>query len=70
MFWPLLFEELVWHLSTQLNDSDLAAYINYFYQRRDKLRRFIPVLVYALVYPSIASNLVTLATLSPWSDSI
>ena len=29
-----------------------------------------PLLVHALVYPSITSNLVTLATLSPNSDSV
>ena len=29
-----------------------------------------PLLVNALVYPSIASNLVTLANLSPKSDSV
>ena len=29
-----------------------------------------PLLVNDLVYPSITSNLVTLATLSPWSDSV
>ena len=29
-----------------------------------------PLIVGALVYPSIDSNLVTLATLIPWSDSV
>ena len=69
-FRPLSLRELVWHLITQVNDSDLAVYINVFCLRRDKRRRFIPFLVYALVYPIIASNLLTLANLSPWSDSI
>ena len=69
-FHPLPFGEIVWHLSTQVNDSDISAYISVFEPRRDKRRRFIPFMVYALVYPSIASNLMTLATLSPWSDSI
>ena len=58
------------HLSTQVNDGILAAYITVFESRRGKRRRFIPFLVYDLIYPSIASNLVTLATLSPWSDSV
>ena len=60
----------MWHLSTQVNDSDLADYITVFDPRRDKRRRFIPFLVYALVYPIIASNLVTLDTLSPCSESV
>ena len=60
----------MWHLITQVNDSDISADINAFDPRRDKRRHFIPFLVYALVYPSIASNLVTLATLSPWSDYV
>ena len=62
--------DIVWHLSTQLNDSDLDAYIIAFGTSRDKSRRFITFLVYALLYPSIPSNLVTLDTLSPWYDSI
>ena len=69
-FWPLLFGELMWHLSTQRTYSNLAYYITVFDTRRDKRRRFIPFLVYALVYPSIASNFVTLDTLSTWSDSV
>ena len=59
------FGELVWHLSTQVKNIDIAAYITVFDSRRDKRRLFIPFQVYALVYPSIASNLVTLDTLSP-----
>ena len=62
--------ELVWYLRTQVNDSDLAAYVTIFDLRSYKCRRFIPFLVYALVYPSIANNLVTLATLSTWSASV
>ena len=62
--------EIVWHLNTQGNDVLLAAYINVFDPRRGKRRCFIPFLVYALVYPSISSNLITLATLSPWSDPV
>ena len=57
-------------LSTQVNDSDLAAYITVFDPRRDKRRRFIPCLFYALVYPSIDSNILTLATRSPLCDSV
>ena len=53
-----------------MNDSDLAAYITVFDPRRSNRRRFIPFLVYDPVYPSIASNLVTLDTLIPWSDSL
>ena len=64
------FGELVWYLSTQVKNSDLVAYITVFDPRRDKRRRFIPFLVYYLVYPIISSNLVTLDTISPWSDSI
>ena len=62
--------EIMWHLSTPVSDSDMAAYISIFDLMRDKCRRFIPFLVYNLVYPSIASSLVTLATLSPCSDSV
>ena len=50
-----------------MNDSDIYAYITVFDPSRDKRGRFNPFLVYALVYLSIESNLVTLATLSPWS---
>ena len=60
----------MWHLSTQVNNGLLASYMTDFYPRRGKHRRFITFLVYALVYRSIASNLVTLATLIPWSDSV
>ena len=60
----------MWHLSTKVNNSDLSAYINVFDPIRGKRRHFITFLVYALVYLSIASNLVNLATLSPWSDSV
>ena len=60
----------MWHLITQVNDADLAYYINVLELSRYKRRRFIPFLVYALFYPIIASNLMNLATLSPWSDSM
>ena len=70
MFWPLTFRELVLHLITHVNHGILTAEITVFDPRRDKRRCFIPCLVYALVYPIIASNHVTLATLSPWYDSI
>ena len=53
-----------------MNDSDLATYINVFDPRSGKRRRFIPFMFYALVYLIISSNLVTLATLSPWSDYV
>ena len=69
-FWNFPFRELVWHLRTQVNNSDLASYISVFDPRRGKLERFIPFLVYVLVYPIIAGNLVTLATLSHWSNSV
>ena len=69
-FWPLPFGEIVWHLRTQVNDSDISAYITVFETRRDKSRCFIPSLFYNLVYPSIASNPITLATLSPWYESV
>ena len=69
-FWPLPLGEIVWHLRTKVNNSDLAAYISIFDLRRGKRRRFTPFLVYALVYPIIASKLATLTTLSSWSDSI
>ena len=61
--------ELVWHIIKQVNYSDLDAYITVFDPSRGKRRFFIPFLVYALVYPIIASNLVTLDTLSPWYES-
>ena len=56
--------------SQQVNDSDIAAQITVFYLRRDNRRRFTPFLVYALIYPIIAIHLMTLATLSPWQDSV
>ena len=68
--WPFPLGELVWHLISQVNHSDLAAYITVFDPRRDKRRRSIPFMIYALFYPSISSNLVTLNTLSPWSDYV
>ena len=55
----------MWHLSTQVNNGLLAVYITVFDLRRGKIRCFTPFLVCALVYTSIASKLVTLATLSP-----
>ena len=69
-FWHFPFGGLVWHLSTEVNNIDLDAYITVFSLRRGKRGRFIPFLVYALVYRSIPINLMTLATLNPWSDSI
>ena len=70
MFQPSPFGDLVCHLSTQVNTGLLSAYITIFDPRRDKRRFFIPYLVYALIYPSIASKLVTLDNLSPWSDYV
>ena len=70
MFCPLPFGGLVWHLITQVIYIDLAAYITVFGPRRDKRRQFITFLVYDMVYPSISSNLVILATLSPWYDYV
>ena len=67
---PFSFRELVWHLSTQVNGSDIAAYITVFDLRRVKRRRFIPFLVDSMVYMSIASKFTTLATLSPWYESV
>ena len=64
------FGDLVWHLMTQVNNGLLAAYITDFDPKRDKRRCFIPCLVYALAYLSIASNLVTLATISPRSECV
>ena len=69
-FWPLNSEEILWHLSTQVNGGLIASYINVFDPRRDKHMCFILFLVYAVIYPIIASNLEILATLSPWSDSV
>ena len=48
-----------------MNGSYLAAYTTVFDPRWDKRRRFILFLVYDFFYPIIASDLVTLATLSP-----
>ena len=67
---PFTSGELVWHLITQVNDSLLAACINIFDLRNDNHRSFIYLLVYALFYLIIAINLVTLAILSPLSDSV
>ena len=69
-FCPLPLGDLVFHLITQMNNGIIAAYITVFDLRRGNRRRFIPFLVYDMVYPSIASNLVILATLSPWSNSV
>ena len=69
-FLPSPLRDLVWHLRTHVNNSILDAYITVFYPRRDKNRCLIPCLVYTLVYPSISSNLVTLATLRPWYESV
>ena len=69
-FRTLPFGDLVWHLSTQMNDGNLAAYITVFDPRSGKHRPFIQFLVYALVYTSIDSNLVTLDTPSPWYKSV
>ena len=69
-FRPLPFRELVWHLSTQVNNGLLADYITIFDPSRDKCRCFIPFLVYDLVYLSIGSNLVTLDILSSSSESV
>ena len=43
-FRPFPLWGIVWHLSTQVKDSDLSDYINVFDPMRDKLRRFIPFL--------------------------
>ena len=69
-FWTLPFRELVWHLNTQVNNGDLTTYITFFDPMRGNRRRFVPFLVYSLVYPSIDSKLVILATLSPWYDAL
>ena len=60
----------MWHLSKQVDDILLADYMTVFDLRSGKCRIFILFLVYALVYPSIASNLLTLDVLSPWYDSV
>ena len=44
-FLPFTLEELVCHLSTQVNGGDIAAYIAVFEPRRVKIRRFITFLV-------------------------
>ena len=64
------FCELVWHISTYVNNGFLAAYINVLDLRRYRRRCFSPFLVYTLFYPIIAINLVTLYTLSPRSESV
>ena len=69
-FWSLPLGEIVWHHSTQVNNSYLAAHINVSDLRRSKRRHFIHFMVYALVYPGISSNLVTLATISPRYESM
>ena len=60
----------MWHLRTQVDNDILAVYTTFFDPSRDERRCFIPFLVYALVYPIISSNLVTLATLSLRSDYV
>ena len=67
---PSPFGELVRHLITQVKICLLFTYITVFDPKRGNHRYFIPFLVYDLVYPSIYINLATLATLSPWSDSV
>ena len=69
-FRPFPFGDILWHLSTQVNNGLLAAYIIVLEPRRGNCWCFITCLVYALVYLSIASNLVTLATLSTWSEFV
>ena len=68
-FWNFPFGGLVWHFSTKANDGILYVYVTVFEPRRVKRRQLINFLVYALVYPSIDSNLVNLAILSNWSES-
>ena len=70
IFWPFPFKELMWNLITQVNKDILSDQITVFDPSNGKRRRLILFMVYALVYPSIGSNLVTLDTLSPWYDSI
>ena len=53
-----------------MNKGLIAVYITIFDPRRGNRRCFITSLVYNLVYLSIDINLVTLATLSPKSDSV
>ena len=53
-----------------MNAGLLDVYITVFYPSRGKRKHFIKFLVYALVCPIIDSNLVTLATLSNWSDCV
>ena len=60
----------MWNIITQGNNGLLSSYITVFDLRRVNCRRFIPFLIYALVYLSIASNLVTLDNLSPYPDSV
>ena len=69
-FWPSPLGGILWYLITQVNNALLAAYITFFDPSRGKCRFFIPFLVYALVYLSIDSNLVTLDTPSTKSDSV
>ena len=69
-FWNLYLGELAWYLIAQVNDSILSYYIIVFDLKRVKHRRFIPFMVYALVYLSISSNLVTLDTQIPWSEYV
>ena len=53
-----------------MNNGDIVDEVPVFVPRRDKHRRFIPNLIYAMVNPIIDRNLVTLATVSPWSDLV
>ena len=69
-FGPSPLGPIAWHLSTQVNNGIVAAYITVFDPRSTQCRCFILCLVYSLVYPSIYSNLVTLDTLSTWYESI
>ena len=70
MFQPFPSGEIVCHIITKVNNGIIAAYITVFDLMRGNRRYFILFIVYSLVYPSIASNLVKLATLSPWYDSV
>ena len=45
MFWHFPLGQIVWHLITQVNDSDISAYITVFDPSRDKRRCFIPFMV-------------------------
>ena len=69
-FRPLPFGEIMWHLITQVNNGILVSYITIFDVSRGNCMRFIPLLVYALVYQNIASNLMSLDTLYLWSTSV